>query len=449
MITSTHEGYNGTAMTEVFGLDARALQELHVQREYMDVPPFNQPMSKLVNAFKCVEQGRVTVGTGTESVHTPHWIVRGSKNTNYVVTKDGCNCKAGEHSQKTKYGCYHMVSVELYQRWQRALQPWVVPLTDQLPLGPCTPEEHLAKSSQDRAQTTIAPEDESAHVSTPDALLNDSQPQQEHAMAAPQPDEYIPEPEPAVVPTVVLDSATTTQALTVPTSLTAAMLEQSLTEWSQQRQVLTRFIKQHLVDGIDYGKIHISKNCDRRYDCTNPRHFSKDCLFKAGSEKFMGLMRWQATFRKDDETWEMLGRPTGVLCLICTLLTPSGQVIGEGRGARDIQKDGGDVNKAIKMCQKVAQVDAILRTGALSDAFTQDLEEITEEKEPAPASASPPPNPALRQQIAQALAALGFQGGTRAEYEAETLKRTGLHLTPDNYAAILEKLRLAVDTQAA
>lgn len=84
MIPGTLEGYNGTALEEVFGMDARALQELHVQREILDQSPYNQPMSKLVKAFKLVEQGKVTAwGPGV-------WQVEGSQPTPYRVTKDGC-----------------------------------------------------------------------------------------------------------------------------------------------------------------------------------------------------------------------------------------------------------------------------------------------------------------------------------------------------------------------
>ena len=75
---------------------------------------------------------------------------------------------------------------------------------------------------------------------------------------------------------------------------------------------------------------------------------TKPSLSKAGAEKFLGLFHLQATFRKDDDTYEMLGRPVGVLCYVCTLTTRGGEVVGEGRGCRDVKKDSGDANKALK-----------------------------------------------------------------------------------------------------
>jgi len=107
------------------------------------------------------------------------------------------------------------------------------------------------------------------------------------------------------------------------------------------------------------------------------------------------------------------------------------------------------VNKTIKMSEKAAQLDAILRTGALSDCFTQDLDSEAETEVKADAMPAPPPNPVLRQEIAKALATLGFQGTTKAQYEAEVLRRTDLPLHPANYPAILAQLRAALEGQAA
>lgn len=80
-------------------------------------------------------------------------------------------------------------------------------------------------------------------------------------------------------------------------------------------------------------------------------------------------------------------------------------------------------------------------------------ESLRKEGQSKPGSASQKPvtpdNPVLRQEIAKALQQLGFQGKTKAEYEAEVLRRTGLALVPDHFGQVLEKLKTAVDTQAA
>jgi hypothetical protein len=147
---------------EVYGLDAYQLQELHTQREYLDRPPFNTPMKKLVAAFKCVLEGRL------EQWNDTMWHVTGSKGDVYDVTVDGCNCPHGQHTTKTKYGCYHAVAVELYKRWQRAMQPSMFP-------PPRTADERLAAMPQKTAGVapgdTQAPEDDIGDPPVPEGLL--------------------------------------------------------------------------------------------------------------------------------------------------------------------------------------------------------------------------------------------------------------------------------------
>jgi hypothetical protein len=149
---------------------------------------------------------------------------------------------------------------------------------------------------------------------------------------------------------------------------------------------------------------------------------------------------------KDDDTWEMLGRPAGLLCYVCTLTTRSGEVLGEGRGARDIQKDKGDINKAIKMAQKSAQCDAILRTGALSDLFTQD---IGEEGDTAGPQGESENADHYKRQIMALLTALQVPRGDKAHYEAAVLPLTGVALAPENYVVIISKLKARLGPQAA
>ena len=133
--------------------------------------------------------------------------------------------------------------------------------------------------------------------------------------------------------------------------------------------------------------------------------------------------------------WEMLGRPAGVICYICELYTKRGELVGEGRGAREVLKEQ-DINKAIKMAQKSAQIDAVLRTGALSDAFTQDLEDVQE-----------PEEQLVRQQkhrIVALLKLLGVRAADKAGYEEVVQQSTGLALVPALYPDIIERLEARV-----
>jgi len=126
-------------MSELYGQSE--LEELARQAEYMNVPPFNTPPRKHENALQAVRRGRVSAHPQQEGV----WLVQGSQGSPYQVGPDGCTCPQGRHGTRTKYQCYHAVAAELYQRWQRALQPWLM-------TPPPTPDERLAQRPQEGPQ---------------------------------------------------------------------------------------------------------------------------------------------------------------------------------------------------------------------------------------------------------------------------------------------------------
>lgn len=233
-----------------------------------------------------------------------------------------------------------------------------------------------------------------------------------------------PTPEPAAVTQAVRDS------MALLPSLDARTLEQSMIAWSAQRQVVKRFLQQELVEGTDYYTLRIKGR------------ETKPALSKAGSEKFMALFQLHATFEQDVATWTMLGSPQGTLCYVCRLHTRGGELIGEGRGARTLQQDGGDINKAVKMACKSSMVDAILRTGALSDVFTQDEDSIPG----APVEAhektttAKPAGQEYRQRIWARCQELAPEARTREAVETFIKERTGMDLHPDFYEAILNRL---------
>jgi len=152
--------------------------------------------------------------------------------------------------------------------------------------------------------------------------------------------------------------------------LTTADLKARIQEETEQRKLITEFISQHLKEGIDYGKIKIKTKDGREVE-------SKPSLFKPGSEKFCSLFHFRPIFARDDETWEMSGKVPGLFTYKCELIAGNGVVVGEGRGAARLsEKIGWTENNAIKIAEKRAQIDAVLRTGGLSDFFTQDLEDM-------------------------------------------------------------------------
>ena len=150
---------------------------------------------------------------------------------------------------------------------------------------------------------------------------------------------------------------------------------------------------------------------------------TKPSLGKPGAEKLAAVFGLRASFKVDEETKTMLGdvgRP--FVGYVCTL-THNGEFAGEGRGAAFVEmertqyknmnarefeiikltlnpseyktaqgqygvyyrvKDGTvfdplALNKSIKMAQKSAFVDAVIRTTGMSDLFTQDIEDVPAE----------------------------------------------------------------------
>jgi len=160
-----------------------------------------------------------------------------------------------------------------------------------------------------------------------------------------------------------------------------AALAVQLETYSKSRGLLVDWLFNHLVAGADYMLIHRrvrGQACSKRADAKSSRCDEcggKATLCKPGSEKLCGLLRLRPRFARDVETWEMLGSPAGTVALKCELVTGGGAVVAEGRGARAVAMDGEDVNKTVKMVQKSAQTDAVLRCAGLSEIFTQDLED--------------------------------------------------------------------------
>ena len=165
-----------------------------------------------------------------------------------------------------------------------------------------------------------------------------------------------------------------------------AALAARLARYTEARKVLVDWIMSQLVPGIDFLLIHRKvgprgqkRECSRAgnmVDRVCAECGGKSTLAKPGSEKICGLLQLRPRFRRDLENWEMLGSEPGVIALVCELVTASGDVVAEGRGGRHRDQDFGEINRTLKMCQKSAQTDAVLRLAGLSEIFTQDLEDL-------------------------------------------------------------------------
>lgn len=161
-------------------------------------------------------------------------------------------------------------------------------------------------------------------------------------------------------------------AILDPQSANPVVLEQRIKLHEATRKVMTDFISRNMKEGQDYGKITFVKRDGSTAE-------SKNTLFKPGSEKFCSLFGIQPRFRVDLETREMLGNKPGLVAYVCELMTKDDKIVGEGRGVADLsEKQNWSANNAVKIAEKRAQIDAVLRSGGLSDFFTQDLEDEAE-----------------------------------------------------------------------
>jgi hypothetical protein len=141
----------------------------------------------------------------------------------------------------------------------------------------------------------------------------------------------------------------------------------SLARRGENRQALIGWVRSALVDGTDFGAIKRGNGS-----------MTKPSLRKPGAEKICGMLGVVATFPtlKDYEQAVLNGMPIGQIILRCHLLSASGEIIADGVGARSLEQDNGDLNKALKMACKSAHIDATLRMAGLSEIFTQDLEDM-------------------------------------------------------------------------
>lgn len=128
------------------------------------------------------------------------------------------------------------------------------------------------------------------------------------------------------------------------------------------------WIQGNLKKDIDFG-------CPTNKKTGRPIGSGKPFLYKPGAEKVCTLLNVMPVFERDSTTWEMFDKRAGLVCFLCRLVKMADgvTVVGEGRGCANMnEKDNWTENNCVKIAEKRAQVDAVLRTADLSEIFTQD-----------------------------------------------------------------------------
>ncbi len=168
-----------------------------------------------------------------------------------------------------------------------------------------------------------------------------------------------------ITPNDVDESKAVTIAIN-PLDLPSQVFSEGLTRRGDNRKALMTWVKQAMVEGVDFGRIQTK------------RGLSKPSLWKPGAEKICGMLGITAHFPtlKDWEQAVLNGNEINNVIIRCELHDAQGHVVADGVGARNLQKEYGDLNKCLKMAEKSAHIDATLRMAGLSEVFTQDLEDM-------------------------------------------------------------------------
>lgn len=151
-----------------------------------------------------------------------------------------------------------------------------------------------------------------------------------------------------------------------PLDIPVADFSAALKRRGDNRKALISWVREALKSGVDYGTIQIGGRA------------SKESLWKPGAEKICGMLGLRAVFPtlSEYEKAAISGQTIENIILRCHLLDASGNVVADGVGARTVSKERGDINKALKMAEKSALIDATLRCAGLSEIFTQDIEDM-------------------------------------------------------------------------
>jgi hypothetical protein len=152
-----------------------------------------------------------------------------------------------------------------------------------------------------------------------------------------------------------------------PLDLPAEVFRAGLDRRKENRAALMEWIRSAMVEGVDYGRIQTK------------RGLSKPSLWKPGAEKICGMLGVGVHFPTlhDYEQAALHGVDLHNVIIRCEIRDAAGHVVADGVGARSLKQDYGDINKALKMAEKSAHIDATLRMAGLSEVFTQDLEDMT------------------------------------------------------------------------
>jgi hypothetical protein len=231
-----------------------------------------------------------------------------------------------------------------------------------------------------------------------------------------------------------------------PLDLPAEQFRAGLDRRRANRKALMEWVRDALVEGVDYGSI------------PTRRGPSKPSLWKPGAEKICGMLGVTVHYPTlhDYEQVALHGVQLVHVIIRCEIKDASGRVVADGVGARSLKQDGGDINKALKMAEKSAHIDATLRMAGLSEIFTQDLEDMVGApvESPEAKTAPAPPatiTPAQHRQLEARIAELGLDRERVKSWVLRATRGTVQHLNdlpPEDFDTLMHRLQEWAEREA-
>lgn len=141
-----------------------------------------------------------------------------------------------------------------------------------------------------------------------------------------------------------------------------AQLERSIA----YREMIAGHIRTTFIKWTHYYKYHFFRDC-KVYHCEDKYHVSPKWEITAeGAKKLTADFMLFPDYKTDEDTMRTFRNPQGLICLICFLYTIDSKFFASGRGNSKVGPYN-DENKATKMAQKSALIDALKSSGLLSD----------------------------------------------------------------------------------
>jgi hypothetical protein len=247
------------------------------------------------------------------------------------------------------------------------------------------------------------------------------------------------EREPSASPAPLAALAPAPPQAASPLDLPAEVFRAGLDRRKANRAALMDWIRAALIESVDYGVIQTRRGP------------SKPSLWKPGAEKICGMLGVTVHFPTlhDYEQAALHGVDVKHIIIRCEIHDAAGRVVADGIGARTLSQDSGDLNKALKMAEKSAHIDATLRMAGLSEVFTQDLEDMRGSEPDTTTTPPAQPEPAVPERISDAQkrrleARIGELQLDRERVKAWMVKAWGVErfadLTADQYERLGRRL---------